>query len=175
MSPASGTMPPLVYAFTGLCRGIVTIRYRLVMTCAWLLARRGSRLLERTHGVAMIDSRNLRHVGPATSTSRVPPSLNNSSPRSDKGLLAFEAASLRRHHVGHQLSERIGSSRYPFSRAHSINDAILRSRITDCRPMNGRPSMVGEDINPGGRQTDVDDESDHLPSGTSVSSTRQAA
>jgi hypothetical protein len=41
--------------------------------------------------------------------------------------------------------------------------------------VDGRPSMLREDINPGWGQADVDDELDHLLSGTSVSSTRQAA
>jgi hypothetical protein len=41
--------------------------------------------------------------------------------------------------------------------------------------MHGRPTAPGENVNPNWRETDIDDKPDHLPSGTSVSSTRQAA
>ena len=52
---------------------------------------------------------------------------------------------------------------------------ILRARVGDCGPMNGRPSVLREHVNPDWRQADVDEKPDHLPIGTSVSSTRQAA
>jgi hypothetical protein len=55
------------------------------------------------------------------------------------------------------------------------NGAVRGSGIADCRPMNRRPAVIREDVNSGRRQADVDDEPDHCPIGTSVSSTRHAA
>ena len=52
---------------------------------------------------------------------------------------------------------------------------IACTRITDRGPMNCRPAVLRQNVNPRGRQTDVHDDLDHLAMGISVSSTRQAA
>ena len=55
------------------------------------------------------------------------------------------------------------------------DDAVRCARVSDARPVNGRPPVRDEHVNPRRRQADVDDQLNHLLIGTSVSSTRHAA
>lgn len=55
-------MPPIVYAFTGLWRGMVRMRTPSVITIVLPLSHDSeSRFLKRPHRVQVVDARDLRH------------------------------------------------------------------------------------------------------------------
>ena len=72
-----------------------------------------------------------------------------------------------------QGSKRLDGTLLIRDRFHKLNSTIVEREYRGSA--SGQESAGRENVNPGGRQADVDDELDHLPSGTSVSSTRQAA